>query len=169
MPQRKRGKGFGRGVHKTVLCVGEKPSIADGISKHLSSGAFIETRRGAGTPVHEFLGDFKGERVLYRVTSVTGHIYGTDFVAGVESVGFTFASSLFSVFVCSFRDSLFSLSGFENWEATDPYALFSAGVRKVPQDKGKIVRWHALVLGIRIFFDLQSFTDICSRKQVVLT
>ena len=61
-PQRKRGKGFGCGVHKTVLCVGEKPSIADGISKHLSSGAFIETRRGAGTPVHEFLGDFKEEK-----------------------------------------------------------------------------------------------------------
>ena len=52
-----------------VLMVAEKPSICNSIAKALSSDL---TTRGKVPPVHEFTGTFKGKRVLYRVTSVTG-------------------------------------------------------------------------------------------------
>lgn len=52
-----------------VLMVAEKPSICNAIAKALSSS--IQTR-GKVPPVHEFNGYFRGQPVLFRVTSVTG-------------------------------------------------------------------------------------------------
>ena len=80
-----------------ILCVGEKPSIAQSIAKFLSRGHF-NTRKQGVTPIHglsslslllsvclcvsipychgyhtEFPGTFRGDSVFYRVTAVTGH------------------------------------------------------------------------------------------------
>jgi hypothetical protein len=52
-----------------VLMVAEKPSICNSIAKALSTD--IQSR-GKVPPVHEFRGIFRGQSVLYRVTSVTG-------------------------------------------------------------------------------------------------
>mmetsp|Transcript_30854 Transcript_30854/g.60226 ORF Transcript_30854/g.60226 Transcript_30854/m.60226 type:complete len:959 (-) Transcript_30854:157-3033(-) len=93
---------------KTVLCVGEKPSIAQSIAQHLSRGQYT-TSKGAGTPVHEFTGKFQGQQCKFKVTSVTGHVYGTDFV-----------------------------SGYESWDKTDPAVLFVADIEKKTQPKSNI-------------------------------
>ena len=62
--------------------------------------------------MHEFTGQFRGRACEYRVTSVAGHVYSTDFPPE-----------------------------FQSWDAVDPLALFDAPTRKVPADKGgKICR-----------------------------
>jgi len=38
-----------------------------------------------GIPVHEFEGVFRGQNVLYRMTAVTGHVFGLDFPAKFNS------------------------------------------------------------------------------------
>ncbi|GIQ81269.1 DNA topoisomerase, type IA [Kipferlia bialata] len=43
-----------------------------------------EFSRGT-TPIHEFPGTFKGERVRYRVSSVTGHVFSIDFTGPFRS------------------------------------------------------------------------------------
>lgn len=82
-----------------VLMVAEKPSISDSISKVLSNGK-LSTRRGK-TPVHEFNGSFRGMNVQFRVTSVAGHVFETDFP-----------------------------HSYSNWETTDPVSLFDAPIVK---------------------------------------
>lgn len=72
----------GRG-QLTVLCVAEKPSIALALA-NLLSDRLHTTRAGRATPVHEFDGMLRGQRVRYRVTSVAGHVQGTDFEAACE-------------------------------------------------------------------------------------
>jgi hypothetical protein len=64
----------------TVLMVAEKPSIAKAISEALSNGR-SRSRRGVSKfcQVHEFHGDFFGQKAFFKVTSVTGHIYVADF------------------------------------------------------------------------------------------
>lgn len=96
------------GGMKTVLMVAEKPSIAESIAHALSEGE-MHTERGRATPIHEWNGTFMGQHVRYRVTSVTGHVYGTDFVAGYDS-----------------------------WEKVDPKTLFWADIRKTTEDKGRM-------------------------------
>lgn len=74
----------------TVLCVGEKPSVAQSLATVLAaisdSGGSLRTAGGAsgGSPVHEVNGTFRGEPCVFRVTSVTGHVYrsGMRSVAG---------------------------------------------------------------------------------------
>ena len=62
--------------------------------------------------MHEFGGEFRGRACEYRVTSVAGHVYSTDFPPE-----------------------------FQSWDAVEPLALFDAPTRKVPADKGgKICR-----------------------------
>jgi len=85
--------------------VAEKPAICNAIAAGLSQGA--HESRGRSPPVHEFEGAFRGERVLYRVTSVTGHLYSLDFPKTYQS-----------------------------WEATDPKDLFSAETVKKCESKG---------------------------------
>ncbi len=77
---------------KKVLCVAEKPSIAQTLADALSNEP-VHTRKGIATPVHgggfrgasriadraalkvpsEFHGRFRGHPAAFKVTSVTGH------------------------------------------------------------------------------------------------
>lgn len=61
---------------------------------------------GRSPPVHEFHGRFEGQSARIRVTSVTGHVFSTDFPGQ-----------------------------YSNWEAVDPVDLFKAPTRKEPTNK----------------------------------
>eukprot|EP00727_Mastigamoeba_balamuthi_P002805 m51a1_g12521 putative dna topoisomerase 3-beta-1 (925) ;mRNA; f:67-3603 len=88
-----------------VLMVAEKPSVASAIAHVLSHGT-ATARRGISpaNAVHEFRAPFRGVRggALFRVTSVTGHVYSVDFAAHLA-----------------------------NWDSAAPVELFTAPVRKV--------------------------------------
>lgn len=60
-----------------VLMVAEKPSLAQSISGFLSNGA-ARSRRGA-VDVHEWDGNFRGQRAAFKMTSVCGHLLSLDF------------------------------------------------------------------------------------------
>ena len=98
-----------RGPLRAVLCVAEKPSICNAIAAALARGAEMRTT-GRTPPLHEFEGDFRGETVAYRVTSVLGHLYELDFP-----------------------------EGYNDWDAIDPLELFGAPVEK-RATKGAVVR-----------------------------
>ena len=77
-----RGGGAGHhggGGPPLILMVAEKPSIAGSIASVLSGGQ--HQTRGGKLPVHEFPGSFRGRECIFRVTSVTGHVYSMDFPA----------------------------------------------------------------------------------------
>ncbi|KAL7068520.1 DNA topoisomerase family protein [Cryptosporidium serpentis] len=73
--------------------VAEKPSIAETVAKVLSNGN-LNTRQ-CKTPVHEYTAHFQHKRAFFKVTSVSGHVFETDFP-----------------------------SKYSNWESTDPVDLF---------------------------------------------
>ena len=84
--------------------VAEKPSIGASIASVLSGGN--HRTRGSRLPVHEFESSFRGQRMLFRVTSVAGHVFSTDFPGELS-----------------------------NWGACDPVDLFQAKtVKKVEFD-----------------------------------
>lgn len=87
------------------LMVAEKPAICNAIANGLSGGAMES--RGRTPPIHEFEGDFRGERVLFRVTSVVGHMFSLDFPKQYQS-----------------------------WEGTDPASLFDAPTQRKCESKG---------------------------------
>lgn len=65
--------------------VAEKPSIAtaiaDALQKHRPHQGSSENKgkpRGS-LPVHSFQGTFNNEQVMFRITSVAGHVFSTDF------------------------------------------------------------------------------------------
>ncbi|KAH8056037.1 DNA topoisomerase type I [Aureococcus anophagefferens] len=60
-----------------VMCVAEKPSIADAIAKALAKSTV--STRGGSPRTHEFRGRFGGASCEYRVTSVLGHCFNLDF------------------------------------------------------------------------------------------
>ena len=62
-----------------VLCVAEKPSLAQSIAIFLAGGKGNLRTRKSFQDVHEFEADFLGKRASYRVTSVIGHVYSLDF------------------------------------------------------------------------------------------
>ena len=63
----------------TVLCVAEKPSLAQSIACFLAGGkGRVHTRRSA-QDVHEFSAQFLGKQANFKVTSVIGHVYSLDF------------------------------------------------------------------------------------------
>ena len=66
----------------TVLMVAEKPSIAQTLAAQFT-GSYQTEKRGP-TPVHQVESTFFGQPAVFRITSVTGHIYGLDF-HGAES------------------------------------------------------------------------------------
>jgi len=70
----------------------------------------METR-GRTPPVHEFSGEFVGQEAFIRVTSVTGHVFSTDFP-----------------------------TSFQDWDSVDPADLFTAPVLHAPEGKGGIVK-----------------------------
>ena len=65
---------------KTVLMVAEKPSLAQSLAKILSNGN-MTTRKGSNgaCSIHDYNGQFKGETVHFKMTSVCGHVLGVDF------------------------------------------------------------------------------------------
>jgi DNA topoisomerase-3 len=93
-----------------ILCVAEKPSIAETISSVLAKEAkqTLRTRKGIATAVHEFEAHWpwkanQQQQATYRVTSVTGHLYNTDFHTNMQ-----------------------------NWTAVKPEDLYAAPVNKSP-------------------------------------
>ena len=92
-----------------VMMVAEKPSICNSIAAALAGGLEHCDSRGRTPPVHEFTGTFLGKKCLFRVTSVTGHVFSTDFP-----------------------------KEYQDWEATAPAELFTAPVLSIPT-RGSIV------------------------------
>ena len=64
--------------------------------------------------VHEFEGTFQGSHVLFRMTSVIGHVFSIDF-----------------------------LPQFQSWERTDPQDLFFAGTRKSEANPKVSLHWQS--------------------------
>ena len=99
---------------KKVLCIAEKPLIAKAVAAGLSARANnkpIIDKKGIVTPIHEVDGIFNNEAVTFICSSVTGHVYGTDFAPGYK------------------------------WGSVHPSALFTAPLIKVPADnKGLMVK-----------------------------
>ena len=62
-----------------ILMVAEKPSICNSIAAALAGGLDNCRSRGRSPPIHEFAGSFQGRTVMFRVTSVTGHVFSVDF------------------------------------------------------------------------------------------
>ena len=88
--------------------VAEKPSIATSIAKALDTGDLVQS--GKTPPIFEFSGTFKGQSICYRVTSVVGHVFSTDFPPQ-----------------------------YQQWDAVEPVELFTAPVVRTAE-KGGIVR-----------------------------
>lgn len=65
----------------TVLMVSEKPSIARAIAEALAGDRGYTTRKGLCKfcNVYEFTSEIFEKKALFKVTSVIGHIYTTDF------------------------------------------------------------------------------------------
>ncbi|CAG7727511.1 unnamed protein product [Allacma fusca] len=68
-----------------VLMIAEKPSVAETIAQKLSSQAPRVRKALNGIPVHEWDGSFANQRVMFRMTAVTGHVYGMDFPSKYNS------------------------------------------------------------------------------------
>lgn len=83
-----------------VLMVAEKPSLAQSLAQFLAQGP-IKSRKGAGLPVHEYNGSFKGRPANFKFTSVAGHVMTCDFPAQ-----------------------------YNNWDRVDPVELFTAPTQK---------------------------------------
>jgi DNA topoisomerase III len=96
-------------VMPSILMVAEKPSICTSIAQALCPGNAVA--RGRSPPVYDFDGTFLGKPAHIRVTSVTGHVFSTDFP-----------------------------KAYQNWGAVDPFELFSAPVERVPEGKGGMVK-----------------------------
>ena len=94
-----------------ILMVAEKPSICNSIAAALAGGLDNCRSRGRSPPIHEFAGSFQGRTVMFRVTSVTGHVFSVDFP-----------------------------SEFQNWESTAPVELFEAPVVRKPT-RGSMVKF----------------------------
>jgi hypothetical protein len=138
------------GSRLTILHVAEKPLIASTLARALSNGQASE-RRGIVTPVHEFDHLFQGQLAHFRVTSVTGHVYGVALEAGFE------------------------------WGRVHPAELFSAPLMKEPADKKGHMCRHLqneargvdylvsfiIIIMIFIFLDLRFYGSTATRKATI--
>lgn len=84
---------------KTVLMVAEKPSLAGSLAQILSNKS-SQSRKGMQI-VHEWQGNFKGDNVKFKMTSVCGHVHSLDFNGK-----------------------------YNNWEKVDPVELFTCPTEK---------------------------------------
>lgn len=118
-PQTTNPLSYGRGNKISVIHIAEKPSIAQAIAKGLSSiqGSSQCSFGGGGRslPTHDiphlpFPKAPHAERCSHKVTSVAGHVFGTDF--GSE---------------------------YQSWDSVDPAELFHAPIVKKAQ-KGSVVK-----------------------------
>ena len=85
------------GPDSRVLCIAEKPSVARAVAEALSGGKHCT--RGSGGPLqtHLLYSYFAParRRCSIAVTSVVGHVFSLDFLAGAEKRGDL--SSIFAV------------------------------------------------------------------------
>eukprot|EP00927_Polykrikos_kofoidii_P056414 TRINITY_DN50530_c0_g1_i1.p1 TRINITY_DN50530_c0_g1~~TRINITY_DN50530_c0_g1_i1.p1 ORF type:complete len:861 (-),score=130.51 TRINITY_DN50530_c0_g1_i1:243-2825(-) len=96
----------------SVLMVAEKPSIAQTLAEALCGKGHPSSRKGVSMPVHEYEGDFYGQRAWFKVTSVAGHVYEVDFPPAMN-----------------------------NWDRTDPLELYAADIiKKESNEKAQIPR-----------------------------
>ena len=118
-PQTTNPLSYGKGNKISVIHIAEKPSIAQAIAKGLSSiqGSSQCNFGGGGRslPTHDiphlhFPKAPNAERCSHKVTSVAGHVFGTDF--GSE---------------------------YQSWDSVDPAELFHAPIVKKTQ-KGSVVK-----------------------------
>lgn len=65
---------------RNVFMVAEKPLLAESIAKALSYKK-CSSRRGFNDAcsIHEWVSTFMGEEVLFKMTSVCGHVMAVDF------------------------------------------------------------------------------------------
>ena len=68
----------------SILMVAEKPSIATSIAQALSPNKSVENLCKS-PPCYEFYGHYEGKESFMRITSVTGHVYSTDFPPEYQS------------------------------------------------------------------------------------
>ncbi|KAF7997780.1 hypothetical protein HCN44_009178 [Aphidius gifuensis] len=87
---------------KTALMVAEKPSLAASLANILSNGS-CSTRKGinGSCSVHEWVGQLKSETVIFKMTSVCGHVMSLDFIGK-----------------------------YNNWDKVDPAELFTCPTEK---------------------------------------
>ncbi|XP_023245675.1 DNA topoisomerase 3-beta-1 isoform X2 [Copidosoma floridanum] len=87
---------------KTAFMVAEKPSLAASLANILSNGR-CTTRKGSNgsCSVHEWMGQFRGENVNFKMTSVCGHVMSLDFIGK-----------------------------YNNWDKVDPVKLFTCPTEK---------------------------------------
>ncbi|XP_047004194.1 DNA topoisomerase 3-beta-1 [Schistocerca americana] len=86
---------------KVALMVAEKPSLAASLASILSNGKSNSRRGSEACAVHEWTGQFQNETVLFRMTSVCGHVMTLDFCGK-----------------------------YNNWDRVDPVELFSCPTEK---------------------------------------
>jgi DNA topoisomerase-3 len=99
----------------SLLMVAEKPSIARTIAESIAPHRFSEHKGKTGSfPVYEFESTFFNQQAHFKVTSVCGHMYSTDF-----------------------PDEL------NNWDRVDPLELYDANtVKKEVKMKGGNIYKH---------------------------
>ena len=69
-----------------VLMVAEKPSLAQSLANILSNGNLNVRKSNLPCPVYEYRSTFLNQKdVLFKFTSVCGHLYATDFEARFKS------------------------------------------------------------------------------------
>jgi DNA topoisomerase-3 len=61
-----------------ILMVAEKPSIAIAIARILAKGQ-LSSSKGRATSIHEWEGNFRGQKATFLMTSVLGHVFRLDF------------------------------------------------------------------------------------------
>lgn len=108
----------------TVLMVAEKPSIAKSIAEALGGGR-VRSKKGVSRfcPVLEYSGTMFGRSANFKVTSVAGHVYTTDFPRK-----------------------------YQDWKSIDPLQLFAAEtVKKEANPKSRLCR-HLQSLGKNVTY-----------------
>ena len=81
-----------------VLMIAEKPSIAKTIAKILSTKkSFNDFSKKNGWCLYTFNGIFKGKNAHFSVSSVAGHLYGTEFLRMHQNVNAIKPEELFDV------------------------------------------------------------------------
>lgn len=97
----------------SVLMIAEKPSLAQSLAVILSNGN-LNTRKTGACPVHEYRSSFLNQRdVLFKFTSVCGHVFSADFEAR-----------------------------FKNWDKSEPIELYDAKiVRNEANPKMNLVKF----------------------------
>ena len=69
-----------------VLMIAEKPSVAKSIAKALSGKKAIPKKDSdESTTIWSYIGNFKGFPADFKVTSVTGHVFETDFSKEIDT------------------------------------------------------------------------------------